>query len=90
MSLIGLAIRHQLEVLELIRDLPLTIITSLHDLNMAAEVCDEVILLKNGNLMGFGTPTSVFSSKAISSAFKVGATYEQLAPSMKTHLTFNL
>ena len=40
-----LDIRHQLEVLKLIRDLPVTIVTSLHDLNMAADVCDQVLCL---------------------------------------------
>jgi len=38
-----LDIRHQLEVLELIRTLPLTIVTSLHDLNLASGVCDDVL-----------------------------------------------
>ena len=43
-----LDIRHQPEVLALIRDLPLTIVISLHDLNMAAGTCDEVLLLQAG------------------------------------------
>ena len=85
-----LDIRHQLETLELIKDLPLTIITSLHDLNMAAEICDEVVILKDGHLMGFGMPDAVFSAEAISGTFEVTASYERLAPSAKNLLTFNL
>lgn len=45
-----LDIRHQLEILKLIKDLPLTIISSLHDLNMAADTCDEVAILEDGHL----------------------------------------
>ena len=85
-----LDIRHQLEVLQLIRDLPITIITSLHDLNMAIAACDEVILLKEGNLIDFGTPDDVFTAKTIAAAFNVDANYEQLIPSNKNHLTFHL
>ena len=33
-----LDIRHQLEIIDLLKNLPLTIISSLHDLNMAADI----------------------------------------------------
>ena len=85
-----LDIRHQLEILKLIKDLPLTIISSLHDLNMAADTCDEVAILKDGHLLGIGTPKAVFSAEAISGTFEVAASYERLAPSDKNLLTFNL
>ena len=85
-----LDIRHQLEVLKLIRDLPVTIVTSLHDLNMAADVCDQVLLLDDGKAVGFGTPPVVFSETAISKAFHVTARRERLAPSNTKHMTFHL
>ncbi|MEM9584661.1 MAG: ABC transporter ATP-binding protein [Pseudomonadota bacterium] len=85
-----LDIRHQLEVLELIRDLPLTIVTSLHDLNMAAATCDDVLMLQNGHQLGFGPPHSVLTAKTVSQAFFVTAKQERLAPSDTTHLTFQL
>lgn len=85
-----LDIRHQLEVLELIRDLPLTIVTSLHDLNMAAGACDDVLLLKDGRMLGFGQPSSVLSETTVSGAFQVDARRERLSPSATDHLTFHL
>ncbi|WP_083805763.1 ABC transporter ATP-binding protein [Roseobacter sp. SK209-2-6] len=85
-----LDIRHQLEVLKLIRDLPVTIVTSLHDLNMAADVCDQVLLLDDGYAVGFGAPQDVFSEIAISNAFHVTARREHLAPSNTKHMTFHL
>ncbi|MEL6913124.1 MAG: ABC transporter ATP-binding protein [Pseudomonadota bacterium] len=85
-----LDIRHQLEVLELIRTLPLTIVTSLHDLNLAAGVCDDVLLLRSGRMLGFGPPAEVLSEVAVSRAFDVEARREQLAPSRTDHLTFHL
>ncbi len=64
-----LDIRHQLEVLALIRDLPLTIVTSLHDLNMAASVCDDVLMLQAGVPLRFGPPQDVFTAGLVSEAF---------------------
>ena len=85
-----LDIRHQLEVLKLIQDLPVTIVTSLHNLNMAADVCDQVLLLDDGKAVGFGAPQDVFSEVAISKAFHVAARREHLAPSNTKHMTFHL
>jgi len=85
-----LDIRHQLEVLDLIRGLPLTIVTSLHDLNLASGVCDDVLLLKSGHPVGFGAPEQVLSEKAVSDAFQVIAHREQLSKSQTDHLTFHL
>ena len=85
-----LDIRHQLQILALIKDLPLTIVTSLHDLNLAATICDDVLLLQNGRSIGFGPPETVLTETAVSNAFRVEARREQLAPSGTDHLTFHL
>ena len=85
-----LDIRHQLEVLALIRDLPFTIVTSLHDLNMAASTCDDVLMLQAGQPLGFGSPDTVLTEGAVSKAFCVSARQERLAPSDIHHLTFHL
>lgn len=85
-----LDIRHQLEVLELIQNLTLTIVTSLHDLNLAAGVCDSVLLLEAGKTVGFGKPQDVLNETAVSTAFQVTARREMLAPSNIDHLTFHL
>jgi len=59
-------------------------------LNMAADICDEVLLLKNGEAKGFGRPGEVFSEGEISKAFHVTARHENLAPSNTKHMTFHL
>ncbi len=85
-----LDIRHQLEVLELIRNLSLTIVTSLHDLNLAAGVCDDILLLHSGHMVGFGTPSDVLTETSVAHAFQVNARREQLSHSGNEHLTFHL
>ena len=85
-----LDVRQQLEVLALIRDLPITIVTSLHDLNMAAEVCNEILMLKDGKSLGFGKPDSILSEDIIAKAFNVGTRLELLNSSNSSHITFYL
>jgi iron complex transport system ATP-binding protein len=85
-----LDIRHQLEVLALIRDLDMTIVTSLHDLNMAAGICDDILLLQHGRMCGFGPPEKVLTAASVSAAFRVDARAERLSPSNQTHFSFHL
>ncbi|PID63807.1 MAG: iron ABC transporter ATP-binding protein [Gammaproteobacteria bacterium] len=85
-----LDIRHQLEVLHLIRDLNLTIVTSLHDLNLAAGICDCVLVLKDGRPMGFGPPDALLNDALVSDTFGVVAHQERLIPSGSNHFTFHL
>ncbi|MEM6727694.1 MAG: ABC transporter ATP-binding protein [Pseudomonadota bacterium] len=85
-----LDIRHQLEVLELIRGLDLTIVVSLHDLNMAADVCDTVLLIENGQARGFGAPCDVLTEARVSSAFRVTARRERLSLSDADHFSYHL
>ncbi|MEO0544955.1 MAG: ABC transporter ATP-binding protein [Pseudomonadota bacterium] len=85
-----LDIRHQLEVLALIRELDMTIVTSLHDLNMAADFCDDVLLLKGGKKLAFGNPNSVLNDHSVSEAFAVQAYRETLHPTNRSHFTYEL
>ena len=85
-----LDIRQQLEIINLLKKLPITIITSLHDLNMAANICDDILLLKNGHPLGFGKPNIILSEKNISNAFTIKACHEVLIPSNSNQITFHL
>jgi iron complex transport system ATP-binding protein len=85
-----LDIRYQLEILSLIRSLGLTIVVSLHDLNMAADVCDAILLLKDGHCKGFGSADDVLSEQLVSDTFSVIAQRQMLSVSQNQHLTFHL
>lgn len=85
-----LDVRHQLEVVSLIRTLGLTIVVSLHDLNMAAGVCDDVLVLKDGYPQGFGPPQTLLTDALVSDTFRVSARREQLSPSGASHFSFSL
>ncbi len=65
----NLDISHQLDVLDLIKSLctrnNLTVVITLHDLNLAAQYCDRLALIKNGVLHAQGTPWEVITSENI-------------------------
>ncbi len=69
-----LDISHQVEVFSLLRRLNkgsgLTVVTILHDLNLASEYCDELLLLKEGRIRSQGTPDEVLSYGLIEEVYK--------------------
>lgn len=85
-----LDIRHQLEVLTLISGLGLTIITSLHDLNLASQYTDDVLVLAGGHSLAFGPAAIVLSEELVTRAFQVNARIERLVPSGRSHITYHL
>jgi iron complex transport system ATP-binding protein len=71
----ALDIGHQLEVLSLTHDLcrqkGITIITVLHDVNMAARFCDRIIALHSGRLIANGTPQEIMTTDELARIYDV-------------------
>lgn len=68
-----LDIRHQLEILDLLKGLRLTVVTTLHDINLAGDFATHVGLMNGGRMVGFGAPDDVLTPNAVSSIFGVSA-----------------
>jgi iron complex transport system ATP-binding protein len=70
-----LDLKYQTDILSLVRRLArkegLTVIVSLHDLNLAAIYADRVALLSDGGLTAIGTPTEVLTSEMLSPVYGV-------------------
>lgn len=69
-----LDIAHQLRVLDLLRKLNregLTVLAVFHDLNLAGEYCDRILLLKDGRRGKIGPPEEVLNSDVIGDAYGV-------------------
>lgn len=71
-----LDIRYQLDVLELLRAVEMTVVTALHDLNLATRFCDRVAVLKEGRIHAEGTPWDVVTSQLIDDVYGVEAIIE--------------
>ncbi|WP_137150940.1 ABC transporter ATP-binding protein [Devosia sp. FKR38] len=74
-----LDIRHQLELLALIRRLKTTTLAALHDLSLAARYCDRLLLIHAGRLLASGAPADVLTAERIRQAYGVQATISHSA-----------
>lgn len=68
-----LDIHHQLQVLQLIRSLGITVVASLHDLNLVHGFTDDLLVLENGYPLAVGTTAEIFTPQLIAQAFCVRA-----------------
>lgn len=71
----NLDIRHQLEAMEIIRNLvtekSVSVIMAIHDLNLASQYADKVIMMKGGRIFKTGDPTSVVTPENISAVYGI-------------------
>ncbi|MBC3191959.1 ABC transporter ATP-binding protein [Pseudonocardia sp. C8] len=68
-----LDIRHQLEVLSLVARLPVTSVVALHDLNLAAQFCDHLMVLRAGRVVAAGVAREVLTPELIADVYEVRA-----------------
>lgn len=68
-----LDISYQHQVLHLVRELGLTAVVVLHDLNLAARYCDSILLLSQGRLAAEGTPEKVFMPTTVDMVYTISS-----------------
>lgn len=68
-----LDIQYQLELMRLIARLPLTVVVALHDLNLAANYCQHLVLLQSGRVTASGAPEAVLTAARIEETWRVKA-----------------
>ena len=70
---IHLDLKHRVEVMAILRDLcrsqNMAVVASLHDVDVAAKVSDQVALIKNGTLSAYGPPESVLTGPAVADLY---------------------
>ncbi len=66
-----LDIRHQLELLRLLRGLGLAVVCTLHDLTLAAEFADRILILDQGRVIADAPPDEALTEATIARAFQV-------------------
>jgi iron complex transport system ATP-binding protein len=69
----NLDINYQIETLELARRLclkqKLIVVVTLHDLNLASQYCDRLVVLSHGTVYCQGTPQAVINSQTIKDVY---------------------
>jgi iron complex transport system ATP-binding protein len=70
----NLDIRHEIDILDLIKSLcrekNLAVLIALHDLNLAAQYCDRLLMMKEGSVYAEGKPQEVITSANIKHVYQ--------------------
>jgi ABC-type cobalamin/Fe3+-siderophores transport systems, ATPase components len=72
-----LDIKYQLQLLDVVKSIDVTVLCALHDLNLAAAYCDRIYLLKDGKIFAYGTPDDVLTEEIIEEVYDVKVTVER-------------
>lgn len=85
-----LDIGHQIKILDLIKRLNreegLTVIAVFHDLNLASEYCDSLILLNYGRVHKIGSPDEVLTYQTIEEVYQTIVVVKENPVSLKPHV----
>ncbi len=83
-----LDINYQMQMFEFIKGLDVTVLTAIHDLNMASLFCDRLILLDKGRVISEGTPEEILTTKNIKEIFGIDTVIEKNEITKKNAITF--
>jgi iron complex transport system ATP-binding protein len=71
-----LDLQHQIEICSVLRSLKedrgLTVVIVSHDLNMASQYCDRIVMLKGGEIFATGTPNDVMRPDRLEAVYGCG------------------
>lgn len=68
-----LDINYQLQVFDSIRELGVTVLAAIHDLNLAALYCDRIYVIDKGKVYKAGKPEDIFTKEMLLNIFGVHA-----------------
>ncbi len=83
-----LDISYQMQIFDFIKRLKVTVLSAIHDLNMAALYCDRIYVLKAGKIVLHGTPEEVFTPENIFHVYGVHSAVEKHPITGKVSITF--
>ncbi|SDC33489.1 ABC transporter ATP-binding protein [Actinokineospora iranica] len=83
-----LDIAHQLDLLALVRRLPVTAVVALHDLNLAAAYCDDLLVLAAGRVVAAGAPATVLTADLVREVYGVRCVITPLDDRGTPHIRF--
>ena len=68
-----LDIKYQLQLMDIVRSLRLTVVSAIHDINIAAMYSNKLFVLQNGRIIAFGPPKQVLTREFIRQVYEVEA-----------------
>lgn len=83
-----LDISYQMQIFDFIKRLKVTVLSAIHDLNMAALYCDRIYVLKDGQIVLQGTPEEVLTAENIYDVYGVRSSVVKHPITGKMSITF--
>lgn len=83
-----LDISYQMQIFDFIKRINVTVLSAIHDLNMAALYCDRLYVLKEGKIVLEGTPEEVLTPENIFNVYGVRSSVEKHPVTGKMSITF--
>ena len=68
-----LDIRYQIQLLDIVKNLGITVLAALHDINIAALYCDYILVMKDGKIIKRGTVDEIITSETIKEVYGVNS-----------------
>lgn len=83
-----LDIKYQLQIMDIVKRLNLTVIAAIHDLNIAAMYCDRLVAIKGGRIAGVGTPREILTEAFIYEMYEVRSQVQVDASSGRINIMY--
>ncbi len=85
-----LDVYYQHQILQLVKQLNITVIMTVHDLNLASQYCQRLLLLNQGQLICDGSPSEVLTEQQLQQVFKLPCLLESDPLTSKPRVYFSL
>lgn len=66
-----LDIGHQLDIMSIIKNLNITVLSAIHDMNIASLYCDDLIVMNKGKIVKQGTVEEVLTKRTMDETFNI-------------------
>ena len=85
-----LDVYYQHQILNIVSQLRVTVIMTVHDLNLASQYCQRLLLLEKGLLIADGTPEEVLTETQLTKVFRLPCLVTHNAINQKPRVFFSL
>lgn len=85
-----LDVYYQHQILQLVQSLSITVIMTVHDLNLAGHYCQRLLLLNNGSLVCDNKPNKVLTSEYLTDVFNLTCHRDQDPITKSPRVSFSL
>ncbi|MET0931293.1 MAG: ABC transporter ATP-binding protein [Aeromicrobium sp.] len=84
-----LDLRHQIDFLSTVRDLGITTIAALHDLDLAAAFCDRLVVMQGGHVVAAGAVEDVLTAELVHDVYGVRTTIDRHPQADRLHMVWH-